>query len=144
MVIDLKFVNKHFPHQKIKFESLSHLRFAQASMRMGGKLDLSDAYHHLSIHPSLHHMFQFVVDGEFFECIAVPFGWNVAPYAFTKFTRPIIAALRAPELTRQFGYQGLQSLEGHLAAYYLQIYIDDILLLAATADVYDRVCSATK
>ena len=74
------------------------------------------------------------MQGEFYECIAIPFGWNLAPYTFTKFTRPVITALRAPSATIDLGYVGKL---GHLRAvihnYHVQIYIDDILTLSADA-----------
>ena len=63
---------------------------------MGGKVDLSDAYHHLRLHPDIQDFFLFTIMGEFFQCIALPFGWCLAPYAYTKFMRPVIAALRQP------------------------------------------------
>ena len=104
LVIDLRFINEHFEPLKIKFENLSLLKFANKDLEWGAKMDLSDAYHHLCLHPSLRPYFQFSVAGEFFEVIAVPFGWNLAPYVFTKFTRPVLTALRYPEVTRQAGY----------------------------------------
>jgi hypothetical protein len=98
-VVDLREINKHFAPLKIKFENLSLLRFASNKVKFGGKVDLSDAYHHLALHKDLRRYFTFKIDGEFFRCVAVPFGWCLAPYAYTKFTRPIVTALRTPALT---------------------------------------------
>ena len=98
LVVDLREINTYFEDHKIKFENLSLLRFASSSVRVGGKVDLSDAYHHLSLHPNLRRYFCFKIDNKFYRCVGVPFGWKLAPYAYTKFTRPIITALRSPGL----------------------------------------------
>ena len=52
-MIDLRFVNEHFEPRKIKFENLSLLKFAHKDLNWGAKMDLSDAYHHLCLHPSI-------------------------------------------------------------------------------------------
>ncbi len=53
LVIDLRNINEHFPDKKIKFENLSMLRFAHTELKWAGKIDLSDAYHHLALHPDI-------------------------------------------------------------------------------------------
>lgn len=119
-MIDLRQVNSCFPDFKIKFEDLSMLRFVPPHMTCAGKADLADAYHHLALHPSLRHFFQFQIEGEFFECIAIPFGWNLAPYTFTKFTRPVITALRNPAAASEGTYQGtLPALQHQTNHYHL-------------------------
>ena len=120
LVIDLRFVNNHFPDNKIEFEDLSLLRFVPPTMKVGAKIDLSDAYHHLELHPSLQEYFQFTIDGIFYQCLAIPFGWNLAPYAFTKFTRPVITVLRNPGTVLRPDYTGpLRDLEDHGSHYFL-------------------------
>lgn len=82
------------------------LRYAQRGLRFGAKIDLSDAYHHIRLHPDLIPFFQFTLLGKFYRCIAVPFGWCLAPYAYTKFMRPVITAMRDPETPFLRGYRG--------------------------------------
>ena len=53
LVVDLRTVNEHFEAHKIKFENLGLLRFASPDVRVGAKVDLSDAYHHLALDTSL-------------------------------------------------------------------------------------------
>ena len=130
LVVDLRFVNTFFETQKIKFENLSLLKFANRKLQFGAKIDLSDAYHHLRLHDTLQPFFQFQIDGEFFQCVAIPFGWALAPFVFTKFTRPVITAIRYPRITQEHGYQGaLGRLSWVATDYYVQIYLDDILVL---------------
>lgn len=64
--MDLKHLNKFFNLHKIKFENLGMLRFAQPGLRFGAKVDLSDAYHHIRLHPHLSPFFQFTIGGEFY------------------------------------------------------------------------------
>ena len=141
--MDLKFVNRFFEVHKIKFENLGMLRYAQQGLTFGAKVDLSDAYHHIKLHDSLQPYFQFTINGEFFQCIAVPFGWCLAPFAYTKVMRPVITAMRNPRLPASQGYDGkLVTLATITAQYYVQIYIDDILLLATTAEVHAKIIDA--
>jgi hypothetical protein len=113
------------------------------TVRVGSKVDLSDAYHHLALHPQLRKFFTFQIDGEFFTCVAIPFGWSLAPYAYTKFTRPIITALRSPGVPQTHGYPGMLGSRGWRADdYFVQIYIDDILLLSTRKERQARVVEA--
>jgi hypothetical protein len=105
--VDLRRVNKAFPDKKIKFENLSLLRFTNNQVAWGGKVDMSDAYHHLALHPSLRKFFQFQIDGEYFICIGIPFGWKLAPWIFTKFTRPVGSIFRFPLRAQELGFPGL-------------------------------------
>jgi hypothetical protein len=57
LVLDLRHINSFFEGKKIKFENLSLLRFAKTSLQWGGKVDLSDAYHHLTLHKNLRKYF---------------------------------------------------------------------------------------
>lgn len=43
----------------------------------------------------------FKIDGVFYECVGLPFGWNGSPAAFTKFLRPVLAAVRSPSKIKQ-------------------------------------------
>ncbi len=57
LVVDLQMVNSHFVVQKVKFESLGMLHFANKGLAWGGKVDLSDAYHHIALHPDIQKYF---------------------------------------------------------------------------------------
>ena len=106
-------------------------------------MDLSVAYHHIRLHPSLVQYFQFTLLGKFYKCIAVPFGWCLAPYAYTKVMRPVVTAMRNPSLPHELGYKGrLGQLRFVVGKYYIQIYIDDILLLTVDLETHDLVTRA--
>lgn len=94
LVIDLRHINSFFAPPTVKFETLAFLRFASVHVTWGVTVDISDAYHHLALHPSIAPFFQFTIDNELFQCVGLPFGWNCAPTAFTKFVRPVLAAMR--------------------------------------------------
>jgi hypothetical protein len=83
--------------------------------------DLSEGYHHLLIHPDSRQHLGFQWGGRYFVFTVLPFGLSCAPWAFTKFVRPVVEYLRA---------QGV-----HLLSY-----IDDFLVASrserAAADVH--------
>ena len=61
----------------------------------------------------------------YYECIALPFGWNLAPAIFTKLMRPVIAIIRAPTLV-QLPSSFLLAAYSCMTA---SIYLDDLLVL---------------
>jgi hypothetical protein len=67
----------------------------------------------------------------------------LAPYAYTKVMRPVITALRAPQIPVSNGYKGkLVDLTACTKEYFAQIYIDDILILASTANIHTQIVQA--
>lgn len=52
-MLDLKFINKFFTANKVKFENLSVLRYAPKECNFAISIDISDAYHHLKLHDDL-------------------------------------------------------------------------------------------
>ena len=53
LIIDLRKLNKYFRNIKVKYETLSVLRYCKRTVTHAVSLDISDAYYHLEIHPSL-------------------------------------------------------------------------------------------
>lgn len=53
MINDFKFINKFFEFDKVKFEGLPNLSNAPHNVDWGFSIDISDAYHHLEVHPTL-------------------------------------------------------------------------------------------
>ena len=78
------------------------------------------------MHPNIRHYMSFELDHEYFECLALPFGWSLAPAVFTKFMKPVITLLRAPMLycPRDWSLYHLAP-TGVIAS----IYLDDLLAL---------------
>lgn len=58
------------------------------------KIELRDAYFHVSIHPSHHRYLRFVVGELHFQYIALPFGLSTSPRVFSKCVVVITAHLR--------------------------------------------------
>ena len=96
LTIDLRTINSHFVFPKVNFENLSVLRYASTALTTGFSIDISDAYHHLRLHPAIENYFQFRVAGQWFVARGLPIGWAPAPMAFTKFVRVVLRALRHP------------------------------------------------
>lgn len=57
LVLDLKHINGYFEFPKVKFENLSVLKYCSQSVTHAFSIDISDAYHHLRIHPDLQEYF---------------------------------------------------------------------------------------
>jgi hypothetical protein len=85
LVTDLRHLNSYFKPVSTKFESLQHLSYCSNDVECGISVDISDAYHHLRVHEDIAKYMCFQIDNEYYQCMALPFGWNCAPYAFTKF-----------------------------------------------------------
>lgn len=57
--------------------------------------DVKAPYHRVFIDPDDRRYLTFSVGGHTYEAITMPFGLSVAPWAWTKITRPVVAALWA-------------------------------------------------
>jgi hypothetical protein len=67
--------------------------------------------------------------------VGIPFGWKLAPWVFTKFTRPIGAALRFPVRAQELGFPGLLGQQDWSSKdVFSQIYLDDILVLSPSPE----------
>ena len=102
LVFNLKHVNEFCRKQGVHFGSLTVLR---RMMRHGDymwSIDLSDAYHHVGVHPSDQKYFTFAVTTdqgiEYFSTSALNFGWTRSPQIFTEVMRPVVAFLRNPAM----------------------------------------------
>ncbi|KAK3241708.1 hypothetical protein CYMTET_48555 [Cymbomonas tetramitiformis] len=59
--------------------------------------NLQDGLHALGIHPDFQWFMQFDLQGELFQCSAIPFGWNDASRVFCKFVCVMVEAVRSPQ-----------------------------------------------
>ena len=75
------------------------------------RLDLTDAYLTVPMHPDSQKFLRFLLGDKTFQFTAMPFGLNLAPRLFTKIMKRIVASLRS---------RGVR----------LIIYLDDILIIA--------------
>lgn len=79
---------------KFRYESLAT---ALTLLRPGDKMvqfDLSKAYHHVRVWSGHWGWLGMQWRGRFYVCCVLPFGLASAPFAFTKFTRPVVRFLR--------------------------------------------------
>lgn len=99
LVVDLREVNAHLEGKPFKYELLPEFI---AMLRLNDHLvswDIKDAYHHIFIHPDDRTYLTFTIDGGTYECVTMPFGLSVAPWAWTKVMRPVLAHLRRKGFT---------------------------------------------
>eukprot|EP00736_Rhodelphis_marinus_P003111 Rmarinus@m.28489 len=109
--LDLRPLNQLVPCEHFKMEGLVDVKHVVRRGDFMTKVDISDAYSHVPVHPSRRRYLRFLWRGVLYEFLALPFGLNIAPREFTKLMRPVVGYLRQ---------RGVRCL----------IYLDDILLVA--------------
>jgi hypothetical protein len=82
----------------------------------GIKIDMTQAYYHVSMASNSCRYLKFVLNGKVYMFKVLPFGVHSAPFAFTKLGDTIV-------------------LHCHSLAIRIIIYLDDVLILAASADI---------
>ena len=110
-VLNLKRLNWFTRYQKFKMESLLTVRKILRKRDFLTKVDLSDAYMHVPVHPAFQKYLQFEWEGRFYRFRCLPFGLQSAPRVFTKLVRQVVEDLRR---------KGVR----------LVFYLDDFLVLA--------------
>jgi hypothetical protein len=113
-VLNLKHLNQFLPIKKFKMETLSTIIHLIRPNDYLTSIDLKDAFHHILIHPSHRHLLRFVWKNTTYQYRTVPFGLSLAPWLFTKMTKPIITWARS---------QGIR----------MTAYLDDFLIIAPNA-----------
>ena len=96
LVVDLRKVNRRLKRLGLRYEKLKDFG---ALLKKGDAMigfDIRNAYHHLCVRPDLQKFLQFRIDGEFFQCMALPFGLATSPYYFTHLMLVVVRFLRAP------------------------------------------------
>jgi len=94
LVIDLRQVNEQLQVIKFKYEALVEFMSAVQPLDHLISWDIKDAYHHVYIYPSDRPYLTFAISGGTYEPITMPFGLSLAPWAWTKVMRPVLAYLR--------------------------------------------------
>lgn len=93
LVVNLKHANSFLPKRPCRYETLAC--FAAQLVR-GDNLvswDTKSAYHHLPLHKNVRKYLVFRLGARFCETQTLPFGLSLAPWAWTKLFRPVLAAL---------------------------------------------------
>ena len=118
-IIDLSILNKYVVTTKFRMETV---RTVMSAIRQGDwmvSLDLQDAYLQVPIHPDSRRFLRFVWEDRHWQFRVLCFGLSTAPQVFTRLMAPVSA---------EFHRQGFRLLR----------YLDDWLLLAASADEAQR------
>ena len=155
VVVDLRPTNSFCRGASCKYETL---RVLQRLARKGDwmvSFDLKDGYHAIGVHRDFRRFMTFALPPppgnpdappRYVRCAALPFGWLLSPYVFTKVMRVMVRMLRspgAPSLARlrRSAASGralvLRLSRGHSrppSLYGMRVlpYVDDFLLIAAT------------
>lgn len=117
-IINLKALNDCLEYQHFQMEGLATARDLIRKGDWIAKLDLTDAYLTVPLHPNDSQFLQFRWMDTLYEYTCVAFGLASAPRVFTKLMKPLVAYFRG---------RGVR----------MVIYLDDILLIAETADSLD-------
>lgn len=94
LIVDLRHVNDHLVSQPCKYETLQELRHLVQDQDWMISCDLANGYYHMGLHPEHRRFITTVINGTVIRFCALPFGLSTAPRVFTKFMRPMVAALR--------------------------------------------------
>lgn len=115
MIINLKPINKFIEHMHFKMESLALLRDMVRKGDHFVKIDLTDAYLSVPLFKPHRRFVQFRWNGRCYQFRTLCFGLSIAPWAFTKILKPVVAYLRS---------LGIR----------LIVYLDDILIINSTKE----------
>lgn len=126
LIIDLRPLNRYCRTQTFKYHTLHSLHHVLEPADWMVAFDLQDGYHHVGIHPDYQHYFCFAVEGQYFQCSALPFGWSASPAVFTEIMRAFVHMIHEPQPVQVSPEQQLQLPAGVRVSPYL----DDFLLMA--------------
>ncbi len=94
VICNLKRYNMHVEYQKFKMELLTTmLRMVQPGDFMG-KIDLSDAFLSVPIHPKHQKLLTFQWGQQLYQYICMAFGLSSSPHTFTKLMKVLLTQLR--------------------------------------------------
>jgi len=118
-VINLKTINPFIEKIKFKMEGLRTVADLLRKDWWMCKVDLADAFHHISLHPQHQRYFRFRWQSKMYQWVVMPFGYRDAPRIFTKMMGVIAKEARARGLC-------------------LVVYMDDVLLMAPTKEAMEK------
>ncbi len=95
LILDMRRGNECMPDQPFKMESLADLRFLAQPGDLLLSLDLTQGYHHVTIHPTDRKYLGFQWNDMFFHFNVLPFGLKPAPRIFTKVVTLLARSWRA-------------------------------------------------
>lgn len=123
-IFNLKQLNHFVQYEHFKMEGIHMLRDLLQPNDYMAKIDLKDAYFTIPIWKNHQKFLRFLWKDTQWKFMCLPFGLASAPHVFTKILKPIVGLLRK---------QGIR----------LIIYLDDILLMASTAETLSHHVALT-
>ena len=97
LVVNLKRLNSFCKAYNCRYDTLKLLSTWAMKDSWMLKVDLQDAYYHVSVQPDHRHYFTFQFCGAMYEMCTLPFGWINSPYFFVKTMRCVVRYLRDPD-----------------------------------------------
>ena len=94
-VIDLSTLNRFIWCPHFQMETAVSIRRSIRPGEWVTSVDLSDAYLHVPLAPSIRKYFRFMVRGQVYQFRVLPFGLCTAPREFTKLLQPVLQELRS-------------------------------------------------
>ena len=95
LIINMRYLNSHLQKRKFKYETVASLSLMLERNDYMWSLDISSAYHHISVVEHHWHYMGFEWKGQHYVFKSLPFGLSVACWVFTKFSREIVGSWRA-------------------------------------------------
>ena len=121
-ILDLRQLNEFVRYSHFKMDGLGTVKDLLRQGDYMVKIDLTDSFYHVPIARKDRRLLQFRWKDVLYQYNCLPFGLASAPRTFTKVTKPFMVELRS----RRFR---------------IVIYIDDILLIASSANLLLRQLS---
>ena len=94
-VFNLKKLNEFVATSHFKMETLQDVRSLLPKDGFMAKLDLKDAFHSISVHPSSRRWLRFQWKSKVWQYTCLPFGLSDSPRIFTKILQPVASLLRS-------------------------------------------------
>ena len=88
LILDVSGLNKFIVAKKFTMETVQKIRQTVPPNLFATSIDLTDAYHHIPIHPNFQNFLAFQVGDRRFKYVAMPFGLSSAPEVFTEVMTP--------------------------------------------------------
>ena len=95
MILNLKFLNEKILDQKFKMEQIFDAQKMISKHSFMITIDISNAYHHLSIKPEYQKFLQFKWQNKCYKFVTLAQGIKFGPLVFTKLCKPILGHCRS-------------------------------------------------
>lgn len=112
-ILNLKKLNEFMESPHFKMETIKTATELISNQCFMAVVDLRDAYHAISISERSQKYLKFRWKGKLYKYTCLPFGLSLAPFLYTKLTKPVVAKLRV---------QGIL----------VSLYLDDTLIIGRT------------